>query len=587
MRRQTHFLRALAFPACTAPAPALALAALSLLTAASSVLQIPILARTIDAVIHLASNGLPLSGLWPGAAALIVLLAVQWLAPEVAKYLDTALRLRVEAALKARFLEKTASLPVEIIEQEQARASIHRVDALSAQRILNGYSAAISLLSLLIQVAGIVCFASGALRFTGLAAALIAAALGLNAALISGRFERAEAALEGGVRRYEALSSALTDRAEAAERIFFQYSEAVDRRYLRAYDRINTQRRALRLKKIFRTKLGSLLASLAFLLAGLSSLPTVMSGQMSLGFFVSMIRSILSLVQALSWSLATSADELLTLHAFTDQYRAFEDLPESPGALKPLKQSLDFESLEFLDVSFAYPGGGHRVLDHCSFRIEKGRHYAFVGRNGSGKTTVVKLIAGLYDGYDGRILLNGRDIRTIDPVARRSTIAMLFQDFARYMLPLRLNVKLARPGGSEERYRAALRDAGVPVAVLTRGEDASLGRLNPGDQDLSGGEWQRVAMAQLLYHPGDLKILDEPTAALDPMEESRLYRQYAEITRGATTIFISHRLGSTRLADEILVLDGGRVIERGAHEALMARGGLYQSMYTQQRKWYQ
>ena len=202
--------------------------------------------------------------------------------------------------------------------------------------------------------------------------------------------------------------------------------------------------------------------------------------------------------------------------------------------------------------------------------------------------SMTKLMTGLYRDFKGEILLNGRDIRTYDAKALKSLCSAVFQDFARYQVPARASIAVGLPA-REARVEDAVRTVGLRDAIdaLPKGLDTPLGKIYEGGQDLSGGEWQRVAIARALVSGAPVRILDEPTAALDPMSESRFYEQFAGMSRGVTTLFISHRLGSTRLADRIFVIDGGRIAEEGTQAELLAAGGLFADMFEAQRSWYQ
>lgn len=248
------------------------------------------------------------------------------------------------------------------------------------------------------------------------------------------------------------------------------------------------------------------------------------------------------------------------------------------------------QSLEFRNVSFRYPSGDHDIIKNMSFQIESGHHYAFVGVNGAGKTTIIKLITGLYRDYEGEILLNGRELRAYSVDQLKGLCAVVYQDFAQYNITLGENIAVgAAEACSAEDIRAAAKYARLDsvVAELSNGMDTPLGRTQEKGQELSGGQWQRVAIARAIVKRNALQILDEPTSAMDPLMENKLYEDFANISNGKTTIFISHRLGSTKLADTIFVLSDGKIAEEGSHSSLMARKGIYYEMYASQRKWYE
>jgi ATP-binding cassette subfamily B protein len=264
-------------------------------------------------------------------------------------------------------------------------------------------------------------------------------------------------------------------------------------------------------------------------------------------------------------------------------------LSEVEGALEePAEPPMAFQSLELKNVSFTYPGTDRKILDGLSLKIEAGEHIAFVGVNGAGKTTITKLLTGLYGEYEGEILVNGRELRTIPQPELKSLYSLVYQDFARYQISMRDNVAFGHKD-REARFSEVSEalSLGETIDHLKEGADTPLGRLYENGQELSGGQWQRVAIARALANPAPMRILDEPTAALDPIAEADIYQRFKSLSRGVTTLFISHRLGSTKLADRICVLGEGRLIEMGSHDELARAGGLYAEMYEAQRSWYQ
>jgi ATP-binding cassette, subfamily B, bacterial len=237
-------------------------------------------------------------------------------------------------------------------------------------------------------------------------------------------------------------------------------------------------------------------------------------------------------------------------------------------------------------VGFCYPGMECPVFDGLELEIPTGQTTALVGENGAGKSTLVKLLARLYDPTRGAVLLDGIDLREYDLEDLRRQIAIVFQDFARYHLPVWENIGLGSMERLRDRHwiREAAHRAGADALIrrLPQGEETLLGREFEGGVELSGGEWQKIALARALMRDAPILILDEPTAALDARAEYEVYCRFMDMARGRTTLLISHRFSTVRMADRILVLEEGAVIEEGDHAGLMSRGGRYAELYSLQ-----
>ena len=256
----------------------------------------------------------------------------------------------------------------------------------------------------------------------------------------------------------------------------------------------------------------------------------------------------------------------------------------APKLPRPIRNGIEFEN-----VWFRYPASGEDaewILKDVSFHLPAGAKMALVGQNGAGKTTIVKLLARLYDPTKGRVLLDGKDLRDYDLPDFRSSVSVVFQDFYRYDLSAADNVGLGRVEAIGERplVEAAAQQAGADdiIAGLPKGYETMLGKTFDEGVDLSGGEWQHLAIARAFMSDAQLLILDEPTAAVDALREHRLYQQLEDAAENKTVVFISHRFSTVRMADTIVVVDDGRCIERGSHEELMAQEGKYATMFSTQ-----
>ena len=262
-------------------------------------------------------------------------------------------------------------------------------------------------------------------------------------------------------------------------------------------------------------------------------------------------------------------------------------MDEMEGAQDAPGEIAGFESITIRNLRFGYAGSEHLILNGLNMEFKRGKHYAIVGINGAGKTTLTKLLLGLYPDYEGEILFNGKELRELTAAEQKGYFSVVYQDFVRYQLTVEENIAFEEPK-RKEKVLEALSAAGLSEMIerLPKGIQTSLGRLEEESTDLSGGQWQRLAIARALANDAPVRILDEPTAALDPVSESELYQEFERISKDKTTILISHRLGSARTADEIYLLGEGHVLEHGSHEELMNLDGLYAEMYNTQRSWY-
>lgn len=274
---------------------------------------------------------------------------------------------------------------------------------------------------------------------------------------------------------------------------------------------------------------------------------------------------------------------------YMGEFLAFLDVEEkhSHGTIPVEKRDDGEYELAFEDVSFRYPGSEKYVLKNVNCRLDMKRKMAVVGRNGAGKTTFIKLLCGLYEPTEGHITLNGVDIRKYKPVEYRDLFGVVFQDFRLFSFPVWENVATGYER-DDDRLWKTLYQAGAREFVknMPEGLETLLYKDTGEGVEISGGEAQKLAIARALYKDAALVVLDEPTAALDPLAEAEVYARFDEMTEGKTSIYISHRMSSCRFCDDIMVFDDGRIAERGSHETLLAAGGLYSQLWNAQAKYY-
>ena len=431
------------------------------------------------------------------------------------------------------------------------------------------------------------------LAFSPLLAALCAgaAAVQLVAELKLGRYRLLLAEWNSPEeRRASYYGSILSDLPFVKELRLFGLADYFLDRFRRGYQSIHrTQRRQQSRELRWESGLGllsSLVASAAFVVVVLQAF----AGRISLGdvtLYTSAVGSVQGGLTGLVFAIASLNESLLFFRRFTELAALPEPMPvASPG--RPIGQLTT--GIELRDVSFRYSAQHPWVLRHVNLTIPASQCTALVGSNGAGKTTLVKLLTRLYDPTEGRILWDGTDLRDFAPEELRARIGAIFQDYAQYGLTARENVGIGdvRRLADLGRVRQAAMSAGIheALAALPQGYETLLSRWLMGEgvgADLSGGEWQKIALARVfMRHQADFLVLDEPTAALDAAAEYETYRSFAELMTGRTTLLISHRFSTVRMADVIAVLEGGRITEYGAHSELYARGSTYAKLYALQ-----
>ena len=277
--------------------------------------------------------------------------------------------------------------------------------------------------------------------------------------------------------------------------------------------------------------------------------------------------------------------------AFIDDLDGFLTLaPAAEGGSREIAPPVDFHRIRADAVSFSYPGRSQLALQAASIEINRGEVVALVGENGSGKTTLAKVMAGLYEPGSGAVRWDGTDVRTFRPDLFRERVAIIFQDYVKYALSAEENIAVARPDDEIDhaavREAARLADADSFLSALPAGYQTPLSRRFVGGHELSGGQWQKVAIARAFYRSAPLVIIDEPTAALDARAEYELFSSLHEVLRGRSALIISHRFSTVRTADRIYVLDHGRVVEQGSHDELVALGGQYAELFHLQASAY-
>jgi ATP-binding cassette subfamily B protein len=537
-------------------------------------------------VLAVRGDGRAASTLVPSLAVLAVVTAGLQLLRSVDGLTEEALRTEVAHAALGEVLDVSAAVDLEAFESAAFFDRLQRAAAAARDRPWATVRALIGLVSNGLGFAALGSVLAG-LEPVLLPFVVVAT---LPSLAVSTRLTRARHRLHlrlaQDARREDYLVAVLTGRDEAKEVRSFNLAPGLRRLHDQlARERMDAQlalsRKSAR-ERLLATALGSLTTG-----AGLAVLVwLVVEGRLTTadaaaaGYAMQRIQS---------W-LAGSLRNITSLYDgayFLDDYAAFVALGEEVEATRPRGTLAGpFGELRASGLGFTYPGSSRPALDGIDLTIRRGEVVALVGENGSGKTTLAKVLAGLYAPMAGAVTWDGIDVTTVDPAALREHVAVIFQDFARYRLTARENIGLGR----DERLDDA---AAVRAAAVSAGADGFLERLPlayetllskdlAGGRDLSVGQWQRVALARAFFRDAAFLVLDEPTSALDPKAEHALFQQLRTLAEGRTALLISHRFSSVREADRIFVLDGGRLVEQGTHDELLAMDGRYAQLFRLQ-----
>ncbi len=558
-----------------------ALMAVSALLCAIEVGEISAMRTLFDAVAAHAGGKIALSGVASASVPIAVLLIASPIVRTLEYLGQGYFWRRGSGYLMARYHARAAAISPVAFERAET------FDQMTRARL--GSEAAPSASRTILQ------FAFHFLPYLALTSALLARirpALVAALFLIFASVALSQALRAGVVRRFAQESANLQRRAEALERAVIGKEFARETRTLgasgfffrlyldsvRQYNRasLRAERKIARVEFLLRLfhilGYAGILALLVYYLV---------RGEVSVGAFAAVFYS----VERMSGVLRAMVDQFgealseMSAAAFTHEFLEAR-VPEGTRAHLDKKRPIRLDR-----VVFTYPGRDTPAIRDVSFTIRPGETLAIVGENGAGKSTLASLVVGLYQPTAGSVRYGNAALSRYAPSARYDRVSGVFQNFVRYKMTLGENIAISQTDAPSDLSFAA-GAAGVRADALPSGMDTMLSR-EFGGLELSGGQWQRVAIARGLYRTHDVIVLDEPTAAIDPIEESNLFRLFRDSSVHRTAILVTHRLGSARIADRILMLGGGRILETGTHEELMALGGKYASMYLEQAGWYE
>jgi len=379
---------------------------------------------------------------------------------------------------------------------------------------------------------------------------------------------------------------------EAAKELkLFGLKDFLRERFTKLADGVYEENIALSRRKLIAGSVLTAIGTMGYYAAYAFVIWRTVAGALSIGtltFLTGAIQQASSNIEQIFSTLAAIGDQALFLTDLLAFFKMEPTIRSKPNALPAPRPIV--RGFEFRNVCFSYPGNSRLILDHINFQLHPQERLALIGENGQGKTTIVKLITRLYDPTEGQILLDGIDLRDYDLEDLHKIMGVIFQDFMRYEMTARDNIAVGRVeeiNNIELLEAAAQKSMAHPtITRLPQGYEQMLGRRFEHGVDISGGEWQKVALARAYLRDAQLLILDEPTAALDARSEFEVFHRFAELTAGKMALFISHRFSTVRSADRIIVLANGRIAEEGSHDQLASLGGRYAEMFEMQASSY-
>ncbi|MNW42819.1 Lipid A export ATP-binding/permease protein MsbA [compost metagenome] len=555
-------------------------------------LQVAVTTKLINLVVEGVGTG-EMHDIWFMLLSFIMVMAYQWLSQDLASLFKIKINMSVAENMNEQAIRKIARLQYAHIENSESWDLISRVKPNLSKNIVELFYNVLGFASLLIKIAGVLIMIFTQVWWASLFIAVLIVPLSILVKKGAKENYKAEIEISNNTRRADYFDGLLIQKDAVEERVLFGFGNYINEKYQNYYD--EAQKVRFNIKRIWfvKMKAGSVVTSTFLVCIIFFFLNPLMAGTITIGFFISISQAIFSLIQRMSWELTSYVEKLATINEFRQDINKFFQLEEDENAfVPPSEQVPQLQMIEFENVSFKYPGTTRYVLNGISFRLDAQKNYAFVGANGSGKTTIIKLLTGLYDDYTGKILINGKDMKLYPVNELHAMVSVLFQDFARYQITLKENILLGdilHFNTNEKKMNDLIDEMDLRGVVnqLSEGTNTSLGKIKGNGVDISGGQWQRISIIRALISRAPLKILDEPTAALDPISESVLYQEFEKLTKENMTILISHRLGSTKIADEIFVINQGCIVENGTHEELMTKDQFYAEMFNSQKEWYE
>jgi len=515
-----------------------------------------------------------------------------WIEPNISELLNAHLLVNMRKYYNGIILDKYTKLRYEHIENKSTLDLLDRVVQNAEKQLVDCYQSYLNIISFIVKTAGLIIVLANEAILPAIVIVICAIPL-LFLAVKGGRasYETAKE-VTNCERKANYLSEIMLDRIYVYERKLFNYGWNINTQWREEYEIARKLKLKTSIKWYIKNKIGSILTAIIAVISSIVLIEPVFNKSLSVGLYISLVGAIYALVKTMAWEFTQNVDSLTTTGEYIKDFNVFYTLDEISVEQATKTTNIEFRTLEFSHVYFKYPNTDTYILNDLCLKMVEGKQYYIVGINGSGKTTIIKLLLGLYDQYEGRILLNDKNLKKYSNAQIQSICTVVFQDFARYALTIRENILLGCLKRvteiREQEIDQVLNDVGLKETInqYENGLDTPLGSNFKNGQDFSVGQWQRLAIARSLIGNSQLTFFDEPTASLDPIAENLFYQTIQLVGQKRTIVVISHRLAITKNADCIFVIDKGKVSEFGNFEQLIATGREFAHMYESQKRWY-
>ncbi|MCR5767189.1 MAG: ABC transporter ATP-binding protein/permease [Lachnospiraceae bacterium] len=519
---------------------------------------------------------------------IILIWVLKWLLKNINDINAEKIKLAVQEKVILWCITKKSKLPFETIESNETQELFERIQDDPSEKLWKGISNYILLFELLLKAA----ILSGIVLTKSLLAASILLVLLIPYCYLN---------IKNGLTEYEAYeeSSALFRRADyykrilsnrdnSLERKLFGYNDEIGKRWRKCFKEASEVENHANRKVFSKIAVINQFSIIIVGIVALIMLFPLREGLVGTELYISIIKSMIVYIEEVETQAGSMISGIVEFMEYLKDFSLFDKLRETKSDNHKQNNELNqIDSIEFINVIFSYPGSDVKVFDGLNLKLDGSCQYAIVGENGAGKSTLISLLTGFYENYEGIIKINGKDIKDYGHDELCSYFSIVYQDFAKYEIPVRDFLGSGQTIGYDD-IKETLKGVGFSQLVKEKEmAEKPLGHLEKGGFDLSGGQWQLLSLSRCLLSKAPVHILDEPTSAIDPVHEMQLYNSFKNRLRSKFAIYITHRFGAAMIADRIIVLSNGKVAEIGTHTELLKRNGAYRKMYEAQVKWYE